>query len=367
MSICITPGRERRVLLPFAVLALAWALAAGAPAGEGAGESLASKDFKTRHVLILVVDGPRWTETWGRPGRDLIPVRATVLAPQGVMFTDMANDGPTYTDAGHAALVTGFYQEIHNTGLELPRNPTLSQRLLATGVDPQLAWIVTTKDKLQILTDSSSPEWKHKFVCAFDCGKGGAGVGSGYRDDLTTFEHAKAVLRDHHPRFMLINFKEPDASGHAKNWDGFLQGIRDTDRYVGQVWDTIQADPEMKDRTTLFVTNDHGRHLDGHLDGFVSHGDDCAGCRKIELLAIGPDFRRGATVESHHNQLDVAVTAATLLGLTIPGSSGRVIQELFTAPVAVVPAAAQIPVAPAVPAVPATPAVPVTPAAQDAK
>jgi hypothetical protein len=25
-----------------------------------------------------VVDGPRWTETWGRAGRDLIPVRATV-------------------------------------------------------------------------------------------------------------------------------------------------------------------------------------------------------------------------------------------------------------------------------------------------
>ncbi len=370
-----------------AVLVLAWMLMTSALiAGEEAPVSLIPKDLKTRHVVILVIDGARWTETWGRAGRDLIPVRATVLAPQGVMFTDMANDGPTYTDAGHAALVTGFYQEINNSGLELPRNPTISQRLLATGVDSKQAWIVTSKDKLQILTDSSSPEWKHKFVCAFDCGVGGAGVGSGYRDDATTVKRVKEVISRDHPRFLLINFKEPDASGHGKNWESYLQGIRDTDQYVGQIWDSIQADVEMKDRTALFVTNDHGRHLDGHKDGFVSHGDDCAGCRKIELLAVGPDFRHGATVDAHHNQLDVAVTTAALLGLTIPGSTGRVIEELFTAPA--VPVAPVAPVAPAVPApitpvpapitpipVPITPLptpvtplpAPVAPAAQDAK
>ena len=86
----------------------------------------------------------------------------------------------------------------------------------------------------------------------------------------------------------------------------------------------------MRDRTALFITNDHGRHLDGHLDGFVSHGDDCAGCRKIELLAIGPDFRRGVMFDQHRSHIDVAVTCAALLGLTIPGSKGQIMQELFT-------------------------------------
>lgn len=287
-------------------------------------------DQKTRHVVILVIDGPRWTETWGRPGRDLIPVRANVLAPQGVWFSDMANDGPTYTNAGHTALVTGFHQEINNSGLELPLHPTLSQRLLAAGAEKNHTWIVASKDKLHILSDSNAPEWKHLYVGASDCGKSGGGVGAGYRDDLTTMERAKAVITAHRPRFMLINFKEPDSSGHSKDWNGYLANIRVTDAYAGALWQHLQADPEMRDRTALFITNDHGRHLDGHLDGFVSHGDDCAGCRKIELLAIGPDFRRGVMFDQHRSHIDVAVTCAALLGLTIPGSKGQIMQELFT-------------------------------------
>ena len=277
-----------------------------------------------------MIDGPRWTETWGKPGRDLIPVRDQVLGPQGVVLSDMANDGPTYTNAGHSALTTGFHQEINNNGLELPRNPSLTQRVVATGVDPKQVWVVTSKDKLQILTDSVHPEWKRKAVCSSDCGTDG--IGSSYRDDKITLERAKQVISTHRPRFMLINFKEPDSSGHAKKWERYLENIRITDGYAGVIWTLIQADPEMKDRTTLFITNDHGRHLDGHQDGYISHGDDCAGCRKIELVALGPDFKRGVTSDIHRNQTDVAVTAAALLGLTIPGSAGKVMDELFVEP-----------------------------------
>ena len=292
----------------------------------------AAPAWKTRHVVILVIDGPRWTETWGKPGRDLIPVRDKVLAPLGVWLSDMANDGPTYTNAGHSALTTGFHQEINNSGQELPRNPSITQRLIAAGTDPKQVWVVTSKDKLQILTDSAAPEWNHRHVCSSDCGKDGAG--SGYREDRVTLERVKAVISEHRPRFLLINFKEPDASGHAKKWDEYLANIQITDEYAGQVWAHIQAEPQMKDTTTLFITNDHGRHLDGHKDGYISHGDDCAGCRKIELVAIGPDFKRGATSDVHRSQIDVAVTAAALLGLTHPNSDGKVMTELFSEPVA---------------------------------
>ncbi len=304
-------------------------LALGASALLPAGETDAPA-WQTRHVIILVIDGPRWTETWGKPGRDLIPVRDKVLAPQGVWLSDMANDGPTYTNAGHSALTTGFHQEINNSGQELPRNPSITQRLIAAGTDPKQVWVVSSKDKLQILTDSAAPEWNHRHVCSSDCGKDGAG--SGYRDDRVTFERVKAVISEQHPRFLLINFKEPDGSGHAKKWDEYLANIQVTDHYAGQVWAHIQADPQMKDVTTLFITNDHGRHLDGHKDGYISHGDDCAGCRKIELVAIGPDFKRGVTSDIHRNQTDVAVTAAALLGLTIPGSDGKIMNELFSTP-----------------------------------
>lgn len=306
------------------LIGLALCCAVVAQAGD------AAPTWKTKHVVILVIDGPRWTETWGKPGRDLIPVRDKVLAPQGVWLSDMANDGPTYTNAGHGALTTGFHQEINNSGQELPRNPSITQRLIAAGANPKQVWVVTSKDKLQILTDSAAPEWNHRHVCSSDCGKDGAG--SGYREDRVTLERVKAVISEHRPRFLLINFKEPDGSGHAKKWDEYLANIQITDEYAGQVWAHIQAEPQMKDTTTLFITNDHGRHLDGHKDGYISHGDDCAGCRKIELVAIGPDFKRGIASEVHRSQIDVAVTAAALLGLTHPNSDGKVMTELFSEP-----------------------------------
>jgi hypothetical protein len=66
-------------------------------------------------VVILVVGSPALDRTWERAGRDLIPCVRRCW--HRVMFNDMANDRPTYTDADHTALVASFYQEINNSGL----------------------------------------------------------------------------------------------------------------------------------------------------------------------------------------------------------------------------------------------------------
>jgi hypothetical protein len=303
----------------------------------------------TRRVVILVVDGPRWSETWGEPTRQYIPHRATELAPQGVLFTHFRNQGPTYTNAGHTALVTGVYQEINNSGLDLPAHAGLFQHYLAATRAPATdAWLISSKDKLRILSDCLDPAWRHAFTCSIDCGVDGNG-GGGYRDDAITAQHIQTLLPQHHPHLVLINLKQVDACGHAKDWPGYLKGIRDTDEIVAKTWDLIQHDAQLKDQTALFITNDHGRHLDGVKDGFVSHGDDCPGCHQIELLAMGPDFKRGATVDVERGQIDVAVTAAALLGFALPDSSGKVIPELFADPalVPVIPAATPAPTRPA--------------------
>lgn len=310
------------------ILLLLTSLAWGACVGAGEAPVFAAK-----RVVILVIDGPRWTETFGEPQRQYVPVQDKELLPQGVFFSDCANDGPTYTNAGHAALVTGFHQDINNNGLELPANPSIFQLWLKqSGAPATDAWVVSSKDKLQILTDSRAKGWNHQHVCSQDCGKDGGGVGAGYRDDATTRKRALELLRQHKPHAMLINLKEPDASGHGKRWEGYLQGIRDGDAFAGELWKVLRDEAPFAGETALFITNDHGRHLDGHKDGFISHGDDCAGCRKIQLIALGPGFRKGAVVTRHTNQTDVAATAAAILGLTLPGSAGRVLTELVSEP-----------------------------------
>ena len=106
-------------------------------------------------------------------------------------------------------------------------------------------------------------------------------------------------------------------------------GIQDTDELAAKLWTWIQSQPDFANQTALFITNDHGRHADGHLDGYVSHGDDCPSCHHISLLALGPDFKKGAVVETHRGQIDIAETAAEILGVKLPASKGALLTELL--------------------------------------
>jgi len=144
-------------------------------------------------------------------------------------------------------------------------------------------------------------------------------------------EKAPRALTTHAPKAMVINFLGPDSTGHAKKWDAYLKAITEVDGYAAELWKTIQGDAKLKDRTTLFIVNDHGRHLDQIRDGFVSHGCDCEGCRHILCVALGPDFKRGVEVATPCHQPDVTATAAHLLQVAMPTGTGQVIQELFAA------------------------------------
>jgi hypothetical protein len=283
--------------------------------------------LKTKNVVIVVVDGPRYTETWGLPTRQYIPNRAGMLR-KGVLCAKFYNEGYCFTNAGHSAITTGIYQNINNSGQEYPQNPSIFQYWLkASGAASSQAWVITTKDKLEILSDCLDPEWQGKYRPMTDCGN--SGLGSGYREDSTTFRKVKQALTLYHPRLMLVNFKQPDAAGHAADSAAYLQGIVDTDYFVWQIWEQIQSDPLYKDKTTLIVTNDHGRHTAGHLDGFISHTDTCDGCKHIEFFALGPDFKKNYISNIHHGQTDIAQTVAYLMGFSMPTSSGNVITDIL--------------------------------------
>src|SRR5690606_914755 len=106
---------------------------------------------------------------------------------QGVIFNDFRNNGPTYTCAGHTAICTGIYQKIKNNGKELPKNPSMFQYWLkATGSHKKKAYIITSKDKLSVLTNCKDKKWNGQFRPAQSCGNDG--LFSGYRSDMVTYQ-----------------------------------------------------------------------------------------------------------------------------------------------------------------------------------
>ena len=298
------------------------------PGGEP--QPLPIVDYFTKNVIVVIMDGARYSETWGDSTYAHIPNMGINLANESVVISNFYNNGVTNTVPGHTAITTSFYQEITNDGTQTPDNPSLFQYWVKEiDQDPTNAWVITSKDKLQVLANCEDEDYKGKFIPSNNCGVDGGGVGSGYRNDSLTFNVVKSVIEDHHPNLMLINFKEPDASGHTGNWENYLAGIESVDNYIYELWNIIQSDEIYKDKTTLIVTNDHGRHLDGVSNGFKSHGDDCEGCRHIMFFAIGPDFKAGETSDSSAEQVDIPKTVAELLGFDFPGGEGRVMSELF--------------------------------------
>lgn len=286
------------------------------------------KKYKTEYVLVLIMDGPRWTETWGDPEHKYIPHMANDMAPYGIVSTAFRNNGPTYTNAGHTAICTGIYQNIKNNGLEFPKNPSMFQYWLkASGKAKNAAYVIASKDKLAILTDCKDKHWKGKYRPYSDCGING--LYTGYRGDDVTYKRTIQILENDHPELVLVNFQQPDSWGHANNWDKYLAGTLASDEYIYRIFEFVRTNEFYKDKTTIFVTNDHGRHLDGHKDGFVSHGDNCEGCRHINFYAYGPDFKENVILDIPAEQIDIPVTIGELMGFTIEGSKGRVMTELF--------------------------------------
>lgn len=293
----------------------------------GCTKDFPATPYKTQNVIIIVVDGARYTETWGEPTHQFIPHRSAMLS-EGVFCSQFYNNGTTSTTPGHTAMCTGFYENINNGGAEYPTRPSIFQYWLKTFERPQSeAWVIATKDKLEVLSDCKDVNWKGTFRPATDCGVNG--LGTGYREDSITFKNASAKLSSNHIRLAIVNFKQPDAAGHANDSMAYLQGIIDTDNYIYKLWLQIQNDNFYKGRTTLIVTNDHGRHTAGYLDGFISHGDNCNGCKHVEFFAMGPDFKQNYISSTPYEQIDIASTIAELMGFSIPTSDGKVMKDIF--------------------------------------
>lgn len=284
--------------------------------------------YKTKYVVVLVIDGPRYSETYGDSTCKYIPRLGKELIHEGVFFADFKNNGPTYTNSGHTAITTGVYQRISNAGKELPKNPSFFQYYLKeSGNDKSTAWLVSSKGKLEILANTKSKKWWNMYMPSTYCGS--KGNSADYVGDMQTYNKVLEIIDYHKPKVMLINFLAVDATAHQNEWEEYLRSIQQSDEFAFQVWKAIQADSEMKDRTTLFITNDHGRHVDGHKNGFVNHGDKCAGCRKISLLAIGPDFKKDTIVQTPGELIDISATVAELMRFSMPTTKGRVLREMF--------------------------------------
>lgn len=277
-------------------------------------------------VVIVMLDGLRASEGFDDPEFRYIPHMAFDLAPQGSLARMCSNNGATITIPGHAAVASGRYQSLPDDGSVRSIFPLLWEEYRhQTGAAETATTIFATKGKMHALSYSTWPGYGPADSARV--------VGPTWDDTATTSAFLQEMVTTR-PVISFLNFGSIDMAAHAGYWDDYIRRIEVADSCVAVIWQRIQSNPGYAGRTDLIVTGDHGRHTDDS-GSWTGHGDGCPGCRRIPLLAVGPDFQDGLVSWTPCEQVDLCKTIAGALGISVPFAGGRVLTELLEPPAGV--------------------------------
>jgi hypothetical protein len=145
--------------------------------------------------------------------------------------------------------------------------------------------------------------------------------------DAITIEAAREHLLLHQPRVLYVALGETDEWGHGRRYDLYLNAVHIADRFLDDLWRTVQRLPAYRDKTALVLTTDHGRGST-RVD-WTDHGKDVPGAEFIWIAVLGPDTPAlGVREGIETTQSQVAATIAHLLGEDFTAGRAKVAPPL---------------------------------------
>lgn len=331
--------------------------------------STAQKKMKTENVFIITFDGYRWQELfqgadkalmgekkyvedtaalrknfWAETVTErrqrLMPFFWSVIAKKGQLYGNReygnqvnCSNGMWFSYPGYNEILCGFSDDarIHsNDKLENPnvtvleflnKQPAFKGKVAAFGSWDVFPFIIHEKRSGIPVNAGYAPATgtnlseREKFLNVLQTEL--PRPWSEVRMDGFTHHYALEYIAKQKPRVVFISFGETDDFAHGGKYDAYLTSAHQTDKFIEQLWNKLQSQPEYKDKTTLIITTDHGRGTEP-LDNWRSHGTKVGGSDQIWFAVLGPDTpAKGEMKEAgQYYQNQVAKTAATLLGVT---------------------------------------------------
>lgn len=140
-------------------------------------------------------------------------------------------------------------------------------------------------------------------------------LGDGVRPDFITYSIAKEYVKQFKPKVLYIGFDETDDYAHEGKYDQYLYSAQMIDKWLNDLWNYIQAQPQYKNKTALLITTDHGRG-DKIKKEWTSHGTKIADASEMWLAIMGPGIEAKGEMKSEgqYYQRQAATTIAALLG-----------------------------------------------------
>lgn len=357
-------GKNRK--LGRTIVCLVWLLLSLALGTSVAGQTKPAFELKTRNVVLIVTDGLRWQEVFNGPDNSLMnqehggvenidalrrdfwrptpsQSRETVLpfiwkmvAHQGQIFGNQEKESIArvanqfaFSYPGYNEMIAGFPDaqidkndfgpNPNVTVFEwLNRIPELRGRVAVFGTWDAFSDIFNQKRSSLFISDGWDPtahaESRDKRQLLDDF----YSTTTRLWDDNVYDAFLQPLVLDyvqvHQPRVLFVGYGETDEWAHSGRYDLLLRAAHQVDRFVEQLWNTMQSMPAYRDQTTFIITADHGRG--GGLEAWKNHGSDQKGSENIWIAVLGPDTR--PLGEREHTaavtQSQIAATIAALLG-----------------------------------------------------
>jgi hypothetical protein len=333
-------------------------------------------------IVVTFGGGCRDEETFMPEGQENIPHLLHELVPQSTFFTRVVNRGILGHYVATASLATGVYETFNNFASVPPEHPTVFEYFRKDLKRPRFdSWVVAPSNGFNRIGGSHArsfgPEYAagvilpKRFLKEALSSSGAADYQHLLRDNYETplfvpevkgnevplnefaellklsvqdfVAHAltlssadelslyvaRQLMRHYAPSLLWITLHDMDIA-HSGSYSLYVEAIQRTDRLCGEIWRTIQSDPEYAGKTTLFILPDFGRDSDISAggNGFQHHRTGDALSRTTWLMAIGPGIRENTVVDRLVEPMDLVPTLGTLLGFTPGMAQGKPLKEL---------------------------------------
>lgn len=355
-------------------------------AGIGAARAVAAEPASpaaTKNVLFVMLDGVRWQEVftgaddalinndrggvsdvpeikrrfWRETPEErraaLFPFLWSVVAKEGQIFGNSrkgsvarVTNGKVFSYPGYSEVLCGFADDwVDSNDKRYNRNVTVLEWLHAKPefrgkIGAYTSWDVfpfiinTPRSGIPVnagfvpvtgVPDSPEVRLLDRLTAETPL------FGEPTRFDSFTFRAGMLYLAAQRPRILFLSFDETDTQGHAGRYDRVLASAHKADGFLKELWETVQAMPEYREKTALIVTTDHGRG-DAPVE-WKSHNDKIPGAEFIWAAFLGPTIK--PLGERHDvepiGQNQIAATMAAILGYDYSAAvprAGRPIPDL---------------------------------------
>jgi len=330
-----------------------------------------AQPLKTENLVIVTLDGMRWQEVFGgadpiimndqRFDRDsstmaylfgggerterrqkLFPFLWGTVFAQGQLYGDrlsgseVNNANPyKFSYPGYNELFTGYPDPVINSNKKIknPNTNVLEFIQKQKGFQGHIAvfstWNVipyilnTWRNGIYVNSDVDTLKFDNPSLKLVNSMQFLEAKPLGFRLDLLTYFAGREYLKVKKPRVLYIAFDETDDFAHAGLYDQYLKSAHAEDGMIQDLWNTLQAMPEYRGKTTLMVTCDHGRG-DQIKEQWTDHGEKIQDAGQIWIAVLGPDTRAEGLVKTPVPlyQKQIAPTLAALLGFQFMPDQG---------------------------------------------